>query len=283
MGGAAGPTTTAATRGGTPDPSDPGAPPPPSRRFRLPRLRPASARPRGPRRRLLVYVPLALAVLAGLAGWVLYGSSWLRAERVTVTGTRELTEDQVRSAADVPVGDPLASVDTGAVAGRITGALTRVARVDVVRDWPRGVRLEVTERTPELVMAKPGEEGTYLEVDARGVRYAAVRERPAGVPLLVLDLDASPSNRRFGADRLRAEAVRAVGDLPAAVRKETRVLRMRSYDSLTLELSGDRTVLWGSSEAGEAKAAVLVALMKAEENASHFDVSVPAAPAASGD
>ncbi|MFC7467616.1 hypothetical protein ACFQVA_08580 [Actinomadura keratinilytica] len=56
---------------------------------------------------------------------------------------------------------------------------------------------------------------------------------------------------------------------------------MRSFDAISLELSGNRTVVWGSGEKGDTKAKALAALLKAEPKARHFDVSVPTAPAAS--
>jgi cell division protein FtsQ len=78
------------------------------------------------------------------------------------------------------------------------------------------------------------------------------------------------------------EAVTAVGDIPAAVARDTQVVKVGSYDSISLELKGGRTVEWGSSEKGAAKARTLTALMKAAPEARHFDVSVPTAPASSG-
>ncbi|KOG90098.1 cell division protein FtsQ, partial [Streptomyces varsoviensis] len=83
-------------------------------------------------------------------------------------------------------------------------------------------------------------------------------------------------------DRLRREAVRVAAELPAAVRKDTRTIRVRSYDSITLELTGDREVVWGSGERGAEKARTLTALMKAARGADHFDVSAPSSPAVSG-
>ncbi|MGD9481899.1 FtsQ-type POTRA domain-containing protein [Streptomyces sp. TRM70308] len=287
MGGAAGPTTTADTRREPRRPDTGG--PPAAAPGRLARLRPRVPGfvrrlrpPRRGRRGALILASLGVAGLVGFGLWALYGSTWLRVERVSVEGTRELTRDQVRSAADVPEGDPLAAVDTDAVAHRVTEALTRVAEVEVERDWPHGITLRVTERTPELVMPKPGREGTFVEVDAEGVRYAEVRTRPSGVPLLLLDAADTPSGQRFGRERLRGSAVRVVTGLPDAVRADTRTLRVRSYDAVTLELSGGRTVVWGSEESGRRKAEVLTALMRAERDATHFDVSVPSAPAASG-
>ncbi|MEU0061402.1 cell division protein FtsQ, partial [Streptomyces sp. NPDC006334] len=92
---------------------------------------------------------------------------------------------------------------------------------------------------------------------------------------------AAASLRRFGEARLVREAVRAAGALPAAVARDARLVKVRSYDDISLDLSGGRTVAWGSAEKGAAKARTLTALMKASPDARHFDVSVPTAPASS--
>ncbi|MEU9357915.1 FtsQ-type POTRA domain-containing protein [Streptomyces sp. NPDC048301] len=226
----------------------------------------------------LVLAVLGVVVTAGATVWVLYGSSWLRLERVTITGTDVLSRSEVETAASAPVGSPLVSVDTDAIAGRLRQKLPRVDSVDVVRSWPHGVSLKVTERKPVLLMEKGGK---FIEVDAKGVRFATVDEAPAHVPLLELEPDRSASLRRFGADRLVREAVRIAGDLPAKLSGETDVVRITSYDSAVLQLTRDRTVMWGSSEEGPVKARVLTALMKASPKAGHFDVSAPTAPAAS--
>lgn len=78
------------------------------------------------------------------------------------------------------------------------------------------------------------------------------------------------------------EAVRVAGAIPAAVGRDTLVVKVRSYDDISLELRDGRIVSWGSGEKGAAKARTLTALMKASPRARHFDVSVPTAPASSG-
>ncbi|KOU69710.1 cell division protein FtsQ [Streptomyces sp. MMG1533] len=223
-------------------------------------------------------------VLVGAGSvWVLYGSNWLRVERVSVSGTRVLTPAQVREAADVPVGAPLISVDTDVIEARLRRKLPRIDVVDVVRSWPDGIGLKVTERTPVLLVQKGG---NFVEVDDEGVRFATVSEAPKGVPALELTLSRPGSRaaslRRFGEDRLVREAVRVARAIPAAVAHRTQAVKVRSYDDISLELSDDRTVAWGSSEKGAEKARTLTALMKASPDARHFDVSVPAAPASSG-
>ncbi len=72
-----------------------------------------------------------------------------------------------------------------------------------------------------------------------------------------------------------------VTGLPGNVAREVVAVRVRSYDSVTLEMAGGRTVFWGSGERGVAKARALLALMKAAPGAVRFDVSAPSAPAAS--
>ncbi|MEU1486816.1 FtsQ-type POTRA domain-containing protein [Streptomyces sp. NPDC005752] len=243
---------------------------------RPPHIGPEGRRVTGRMRLLLAASGLVLAAAATV--WVLYGSSWLRLEGVAVSGTDVLTRGEVESAAAAPVGSPLISVDTEAIADRLRQKLPRIDSVDVVRSWPHGVSLKVTERKPVLLVEK-GEK--FIEVDAKGVRFATVDKAPPHVPLLELTPDRSASLRRFGGDRLLREGVRVAGDLPGKVAGETETVRVTSYDSAVLELTRGRTVMWGSSEEGPVKARVLTALMKASPKAGHFDVSAPTAPAVS--
>ncbi|MGV9943108.1 cell division protein FtsQ/DivIB [Streptomyces sp. NPDC003401] len=238
----------------------------------------------GPRRlRTIIIIALAVVLLGTGVGWLLYGSQWLRVERVSVSGTEVLTPAEVREAAAVPVGSPLVSVDTGAIEARLGQRLRRIDSVAVTRSWPDGIELKVTERTPVLLVRKGRE---FIEVDDGGVRFAIVSRAPKGVPLLEVEpsrsSSAAASLRRFGEDRLVREAVRTAGALPPAVARATRVVKVRSYDDISLELSGDRTVAWGSAESGTAKGRTILALMKASPDARHFDVSVPTAPASEG-
>ncbi|OCC07627.1 cell division protein FtsQ/DivIB [Streptomyces sp. PTY087I2] len=244
--------------------------------------RPPHIGPEGPRisrRLLLILIGAAAALLTAFVIWALYGSSWLRVEKVTTSGVEVLTREEVEAVAATPIGAPLVSVDTDAMERRLRQKLPRIDRVDVVRSWPNGIGLKVTERKPVLLVEKGGK---FVEVDAKGVRFATVDRAPKGVPLLELKPEPSASLRRFGGDRLLREAVRVTGDLPAAVAKDTEVVRVTSFDAISLRLTRDREVTWGSGENGTAKALILAALMKAAPKAGHFDVSAPTAPAVSG-
>ncbi|SDK07661.1 cell division protein FtsQ/DivIB [Streptomyces indicus] len=238
-----------------------------------------TARRRLPSPRLLLVVAVLTTVVGGAAIWLLYGSEWLRVERVTTSGTRVLTPEEVLDAASVPVGAPLISVDAEAIEDRLRRELPRIDSVDAVRSWPHGIALKVTERKPVLLLEK---DGKFVEVDAEGVRFATVTSPPKNVPKLQLTADRSPSLHRFGIDRLLVEAVEVARDIPPVVASRTRTMEVRSYDSISLELTDGRTVDWGSGEKGESKAAALTALMKAAPDAEHFDVSAPTSPAVSG-
>ncbi|MEU1848960.1 FtsQ-type POTRA domain-containing protein [Streptomyces sp. NPDC019990] len=243
---------------------------------------PPRPRSRRARLRVIVILGLVLVFLGFPTIWLFYGSAWLRAETVSVSGTRVLTPAQVEAAAGVPLGEPLISVDTEVIETRLRRTLLRIDSVDVVRSWPHGIGLKVVERTPVLFVQKGGK---FIEVDEKGVRFATVPEPPKGVPALELTLSRSGSAaglRRFGEPRLVREAVGVARAVPAAVARETRAVKVRSYDGISLELRDGRTVTWGSSEKGAAKARTLTALMKASPGARHFDVSVPTAPASSG-
>ncbi|MFD3869625.1 cell division protein FtsQ/DivIB [Streptomyces sp. NPDC058623] len=270
---------TTAQRGAARKGRGPGSPKPPKPPKSSKRT--GSRGPGGGRsRRVPALVSLAAAVLlAGGGTWVLYGSSWLRVEKVTASGTEVLTPEQVLTAAAVPVGAPMVGVDTDEIAQRLRTKLPRIDSVDVARSWPHGIGLKVTERKPVLLIKKDAE---FVEVDASGVRFDTVAKPPAGVPVLEWDAARSPSARRFDEQRLLSEAVGIAGSLPKAVAAQTVQVKVRSYDSVVLELTKGRTVVWGSGELGEAKGRALTALLKAAPKAVHFDVSVPTAPAVSG-
>ncbi|MFI8964542.1 cell division protein FtsQ/DivIB [Streptomyces sp. NPDC053493] len=239
--------------------------------------RPGTRRLRVPAPRALLVGFAALVLVAG-GVWALYGSGWFRVEKVSTAGTEVLTPDEVERVAAVPLGAPLVSVDTDGIEARLRAELPRIDSVDVVRSWPHGIGLKVTERRPVLLLEKGGK---FIEVDSSAVRFATVSAPPRGVPRLVLDVAASPSLRRFDADRLLRVAVGVTGELPEKIAQDVRVVRITSFDSITLELGGGRSVFWGSGEDGPVKARVLTALMKATPKAGHFDVSAPTAPASS--
>ena len=188
------------------------------------------------RRRWARRVGLGAAALVPLAllGWVLLASPLLAVRTVAVSGTSRLSPDQVRAAAAVVRGTPLARVDTGAVVRRVA-ALRPIAEVRVSRGWPGTLRIRVVER--QAVAGILGPSGVLL-VDGTGVAFAPAAVLPAGVVRLQV---AHPA----ATDPTTLAALGVYADLRQPLRGRVRILRALSPSSVTLVLSDGRRVLWG--------------------------------------
>ncbi len=207
-----------------------------------------------------------LVALAGLAAWVLLATSAFGVREVSVTGVAIVTPDQVRAAAAVPPGAPLARLDLGEVARRIE-TLPPVERATVARDWPRGLTVSVTERTP--VAAVPQGE-TFVLVDAAGVAFRTVGEKPADLPLAKV---ASPG----AGDPNTQAAVRVLGALDADLRAELTAIEVTGPARIRLDLRDGRQVIWGDATELPAKARAASALLAREKTkkGAIIDVSAP--------
>jgi cell division protein FtsQ len=173
-------------------------------------------------------------VPVALLGWLLLASPLLAVRTISVTGTARLTPDQVRAAADVVRGTPLARVDTSAVVRRVE-ALRQVADVHVSRGWPSTLRLTVVERVP---VAGVVEKSGVMLVDASGVLFAPAPSLPTGVVRLQVP-------RPGPADATTRASLAVLADLPVPLRSRVRILRAASPSSVTLVLRDGRRVLWG--------------------------------------
>ncbi|MFZ0530959.1 MAG: FtsQ-type POTRA domain-containing protein [Propionicimonas sp.] len=212
------------------------------------------------RRRLLAGA--ALALLLG-SGYVIGFSPVLAVASVQVSGAKVLSKAEVLAAAAVTPGTPLAWVDPGQVAERVSG-LPPAAEVTVVRDWPRTVRIEVTERRPRLAIPAGG---GYLLADASGVVFEAVATAPSGLVVVAAD----PSEQKVLVD---------VGTVFSALSSRTAAkvsrLEATSADGITLRLKDGSRVFWGSAEESALKSEVLDALLPL--GGTVFNVSAPAFP-----
>jgi cell division protein FtsQ len=219
------------------------------------------------RRRRLVALAVVAAVASSGAGWALVYSSVLASvEGVEVRGAVTVSVADVLAAAAVPLGGPLAGVDTGAVAARVA-ALPGVGAVEVGRDWPHTVVVAVTERVP--VAVAPTAQGPFL-VDGAGVAYHPAPLDP-DLPRL--------TTATVGPDDPATRAALAVlAVLPEPVRDEVRTVRVLTHGTpqVTLELTEDRVVRWGSPDRAAEKAAVLAPLLT--ERGQVYDVASPELP-----
>lgn len=206
---------------------------------------------------------VVLAILAG-ASWALLGSSLLVVRHVAVTGNRLVTAAQVREAARIKPGTPLATVNGGAVAARVE-RLAPVLSAAVSRSWPDGIVITVRERTPVLAVALTS--GGYQLIDPFGVVVRSAARKPAGMALL----SPAPAVLR-GSAAIRAAAMVA-RQLPPRVRMRLRWVSAVSASAVTLHLAGRVTVLWGGVGRAAQKSAELTLLLRT--HARYYDVSDP--------
>ncbi len=229
---------------------------------------------------------LVVALLAGGAVYAVYFSSAFELRDVEVAGAQSISDDEVRCVADVPTGGSLATVDLGRIRSRVE-AVASVADVEVSRQWPHTVVVDVEERTPVALIKRhvdgtdPADpacvrvpEGEFRGLDASGVAFGSYKRAPDGLPLIEGEGGADVTDK----DVLE-EGVAVAAALPAEVADLVDHLEIETIDRISLRLEDGRLVRWGSSDASPEKAEVLLALL--QQDARVYDVSVPGQPTTS--
>jgi cell division protein FtsQ len=216
-----------------------------------------------------VFGLLVLAILAG-AAWALLGSSLLVVRHIEVTGNRLVTAAQVRQAAKIKTGAPLATVNTAAAA-RSVEQLAPVLSATVRRSWPDAIVITVRERTPVFAVAAAG---GYQLIDSHGIAVRAATRKPAWMPLL-----SSPPAVLRGSPAVFAAAV-VLRQLPRSLRERIASVSAASANSVTLHLAGGITVLWGAPADPAEKLAELGMLLR--RHAHYYDVSDPSTAVTEG-
>ncbi|CAB4688648.1 MAG: FtsQ-type POTRA domain-containing protein [Actinobacteria bacterium] len=206
---------------------------------------------------------LAVLVVVALV-WTVWFSSLLAVDEVSVVGTRDLSVEEVRAAAAVPDGEPLATVDLAAIRTRVE-SLAAVRSADVTRAWPHGVRIEIEERVA-IAVVRIG--GALRGMDESGVVFRSYAHAPPGLPRVDILVGTT-------AEAL-SESARVIAALPEDLATRVDHVEVQTVDEISLVLRDGRTVVWGSADDSAAKAEVLDVLLGQE--AEVYDVSVPGQP-----
>jgi len=211
---------------------------------------------------------LLAVVLAMIAGgvWLVELSPVLVARSVRVEGVPARDVAGIVGRAAVPMGTPLAKVNTLAIARRVI-LTASLAEVTVSRSWPGTVLISATPRVPVLAVRNP--QGQVKVVDAKGVAYATVTAPPKGVPLI--DTVEDPSSL----ESMRA-AMTVLRALSAGQRDKVTRVTVMGPNMVTLKLGGV-TVVWGGASEPELKVKVMSALLK-QKGVATIDVSAPRTP-----
>jgi hypothetical protein len=268
------------------------------------------------RRRFLLIAVVAVAVVAG--AWFFLHTKVLAARVVTVVGSVHTPDAEIVAAAGLGGHPPLIDVDTGAVAAKVE-QLPWVATAAVSRDWPDGVRIVVTERTPVAAVSvtapagsataggtaaagatpagatpstttttapptpSTGPKGTaaWALVDGTGRVLADTPSPPAGLVHVVGAAAAGAAGSTLSADR---PALAVAASLPKAFAGQVTEVDATAGGQVTLKLTSPVTVNLGTpaqlSQKYEDVAAVLAGAPLTAGDV--IDVSVPGSPVVTG-
>ena len=215
---------------------------------------------------------LALVALVVLA-FAATRTPLLDVDRVLVRGVEGPRAEAVRAAAAVSSDQPLASLDTGAVAARVED-LPWVASAEVSRSWPATVRVRVTER--EVAAAVQVTENHVALVDAEGYVVAIEEGGTTDAPLVLRGIEGPVAEgRRLDGDAREALvlAVAVADRMPGAVASVS--------TDLEAELADGGVVRFGSTEDLEEKITAVKTVLSDVDTAcmALLDVRVPGSPA----
>lgn len=207
-------------------------------------------------------IVLALVLLAG-AVYAVFFSSLLGVRSVTISGAPDELTAKVRAVVDVPDGTPLARIDLGGIAAGVEG-VPEVAEVEVSRDWPDAVTIDVVPRVPVAVTSANGQ---FWLLDAAGDPYLAVAAPPAG--MITVQLVAP------GAGDPSTAAALAVADaLSPDFRAQVAIVSARTAFDVELTLVDGKRVIWGEATDSAQKMQILPALLTAQDG-SEYDITDP--------
>jgi len=222
---------------------------------------------------------VGLAVLVALGAGLLH-TPWFAAQVVTVTGAHPNTPDlAIVGAAGMAHHPPLISVDPGLAAARVE-SLPFIASAQVVRHWPDGVTIHVTERVPVVAMAGPA--AAWSTLDGNGRTLAVTPGRPL-LPVLIVHSPAGPVPPAPVGGTVPAAAgpgLAVARSLPPAFAGQVVSITVAADGTVSLALSSNLVVLLGTVSDLPAKYEDVAAIIAhAPLRGAHtIDVTVPQSP-----
>ncbi len=195
----------------------------------------------------------------------------LQVNQVEVAGTGYVDQDDIRAAVAPHTGGSVLLLPTEAIAADVS-EVPGVASVEVHRQWPDGVSVQITEASAVAELTRT--DGTTAIIDAAGEELPAAAAKGATlVPLEVASGSADPEGAAAAMSEVLAE-------VPEPLRGAlTGITASSASDvTLTLELEDGSTkeVVWGDAHDAELKAEVVQALL--DRPGTVIDVSSPVAP-----
>lgn len=228
------------------------------------------------RRRLVLWAAVLSTLVVALVVMVGFAPVFV-VEDVEVSGGSPSVIALAKSNAQAPIGDPLARVDTSAIAQRVLDD-ARIQAVEVGRGWPSSVTIDLTMRVPVAVLRQPNK--PLWLVDASGIAFEEVAESPDDLPEV-----SAPSGEIDS--RSIAGALEAVSSLGDPLSEDVSGVNVTADGDVRFTM-GSIDILWGRPDQVENKAAAVQALLAQEtidpqgSRSLTIDVTAPATPVVTG-
>ena len=236
---------------------------------------PPSPEHRKARRRKAIWMTVVstLAVIAG--GWaLLYFTPILAIEDITHEGLDLVAASEAEDRTAGLIGTPLPQVSDHSVS-ELFANNPAVDDVTLRAEPPHGLVVIVNEHTP-IAMSPRGKQ--YVVFSEAGVELAEVPAKKAQE----FDLPVVASASDVVDQEVFDTITEVLGSLPDELRDQVRAASGSSIDSIELELSSGKTVMWGNNEHAQKKVQVLEALLGLDKTQaaeiSEYDVSAPDFP-----
>jgi len=231
-----------------------------------------------PDRRARLLVAVAIVVLAAIVGG---GYMWLRdsslvaVQRVSVSGLSGADAGQIRAALTAAARSMTTLDVRTATLRAAVSPYPAVAGIEVSTQFPHGLRIRVTERSPiaEILVA-----GRPVPVAGDGT---LLRDVSAGAGLPVLTLAAAPGGVRIEDPGARAQ-LRVLEAAPAAMLRRVASVSSGYWHGIVVHLRQGPVLYFGTADRPVAKWRAVLAVLAtpATAGADYIDVSDPDRPAA---
>jgi cell division protein FtsQ len=236
---------------------------------------PPSPEHRKARRRRTLWVTTISVLLLLVGGWaVLYFSPILAIEEISHEGLDLVAESEAEERTAVLIDTPLPQVNDGNVT-ELFADTPAVDDVTLRAEPPHGLVVIVNEHTP-VAMSPRGKQ--YVVFSEAGTELAEIPSKKAQE----FDLPVVASASDVADQEIFDSITRVLGTLPDDLRDQVRAASGASIDSIELELSSGKTVMWGNTEQADKKVRVLEALLGLDKEQaakiSEYNVSAPDFP-----
>lgn len=236
---------------------------------------PPSPGQRRAKRRRNTLIGLGVTTVLVIGGWaLLFFSPILAIEEIQHEGLDLVTESEAAERTAGLEGKPLPQVGERGVT-ELFEDTPAVDDVSLRAEPPHGLVVEVHEHRP---IAMSPRDKQYVVFSEDGTELAEITSKKAqefDLPVVVSAADVTDED-------VFNTITEVLGSLPEDLRDHVRAASGSSIDSIELELTSGKTVMWGNNEEAEKKAKVLQALLGLEDEAaegiSEYDVSAPDFP-----